>query len=127
MLLLSVTAQYRLPLPANMSNKAQTITRAGLSKDIDLMRSMPPAKLSSLSLNNTIPTTTKNAVEALETVSINTSTPDETQPLTKAYINAMRSEVLGIDGGANEELGDKLDAIRRKAEGISEALGEVKL
>ena len=110
-----------------MSTKSQTITRAGLSKDIDLMRSMPPAKFNNLSLNNTTPTTTKGAVEALETVSINTSTPDETQPLTKAYINSMRSEVLGIDGGDNEELGNKLDAIRGKAEGISEALGEVKV
>jgi hypothetical protein len=110
-----------------MSTKAPTVTRAGLSKDIDLMRSMPTAKLNNLSLNNTTPTTTKGAVEALETVSINTCTPNETQPLTKAYINAMRSEVLGIDGGANEELGNKLDAIRGKAEGISEALGEVKV
>jgi hypothetical protein len=88
---------------------------------------MPTAKPNNLSLNNTTPTTTKGAVEALETVSINTCTPNETQPLTKAYINAMRSEVLGIDGGANEELGNKLDAIRGKAEGISEALGEVKV
>jgi hypothetical protein len=110
-----------------MSAKAQTITRAGLSKDIDLMRSMPPAKLNNLSLNNTTPTTTKGAVEALETVSINISTPDETQPLTRAYIKAMRTEVLGIDGGANEELGNKLDAVRGKAEGISEALGEIKV
>jgi hypothetical protein len=110
-----------------MSTKAQTITRTALSKDIDLMRSMPTAKPNNLSLNNTTPTTTKGAVEALETVSINTCTPNETQPLTKAYINAMRSEVLGIDGGANEELGNKLDAIRGKAEGISEALGEVKV
>jgi hypothetical protein len=91
------------------------------------MRSMPPANLNNLSLNNTTSTTTKDAVEALETVSINTSSPDETQPLTRAYIKAMRSEVLGIDGGANEELGDKLNALRRKAEGISEALGEVKV
>jgi hypothetical protein len=110
-----------------MSTKAPTVPRTALSKDIDLMRSMPPAKLNNLSLNNTTPTTTKGAVEALETVSINTSTPDETQPLTRAYIKAMRDEVLGIDGGANEELGNKLDAIRGKAEGISEALGEVKV
>jgi hypothetical protein len=110
-----------------MSAKAPTITRAGLSKDIDLMRSLPPANLNNLSLNNTFPITPKSAVEALETVPISTSTPDETQPLTRAYIKAMRSEVLGIDGGANEELGDKLNAIRRKAEGISEALGEVKV
>ena len=110
-----------------MSTKALTVTRTALSKDIDFMRSMPPAKLNNLSLNKTTPTTTKGAVEALETVSINTSTPNETQPLTKAYIKSMRSEVLGIDGGANEELGDKLDAIRGKAEGISEALGEVKV
>jgi hypothetical protein len=110
-----------------MSTKAPTVTRTGLSKDIELMRSMPPAILNSLSLNNTTPTTTKGAVETLETLSINTSTPNETQPLTKAYINAMRSEVLGIDGGANKELGNKLDAIRGRAEGISEALGEVKV
>jgi len=110
-----------------MSSKAPTITRAGLSKDIDLMRSMPPAKLNNLSANSTSPTTSKSAVEALETVSINASAPDETQPLTRAYIKAMRDEVLGIDGGANEELGNKLDLIRRKAEGISEALGEVKV
>jgi len=88
---------------------------------------MPQAKLNNLSLDNTTPTTTKGAVEALETVSINSSTPDETQPFTKAYIKSMRSEVLGTDGGANEELGNKLDAIRGKAEGISEALTEVKV
>jgi len=116
-----------LSLPANMSTKPQAITRAGLSNDIDLMRSMSLTKLNTLPLNNKTPIPTKGAVEALETVSINTSTPDETQPLTKAYINTMRSEVLGIDGGANEELGDKLDATRRRAAGISEALGEVKL
>lgn len=110
-----------------MSSKAPNITRAGLCKDIDLMRSMPPTKFNNLPPKSTTPTTTKGAVEALETVSINTSAPDETQTLTRAYIKAMREEVLGIDGGANEELGNKLDLIRRKAEGISEALGEVKV
>ena len=71
--------------------------------------------------------TPESAVEALETISINTSTPDETQPLTRAYITAMRTEVLGIDGGAHEDLGNKLDHLRGKAEGISEALSEVKV
>lgn len=88
---------------------------------------MPQAKLNNLSNNRPLSPTAKGAVEALETVSVNTSTPDEIQPLTKAYIQAMRSEVLGIDGGANEELGNKLDGIRGKAEGISEALSEVKI
>ena len=110
-----------------MSSKAPIITRAGLAKDIDLMRSIPPTKFNNLSPNSTSPITTKSAVEALETVSINTSVPDETQPLTTAYIKAMRDEVLGIDGGANEALGNKLDLIRRKAEGISAALEEVKV
>jgi hypothetical protein len=110
-----------------MSSKSTPITRAALSKDIEVMRSMPQIKLSNLSRNEPSAPTTKGAVEALETVSINTSTPDEVQPLTKAYIKAMRTEVLGIDGGANEELGSRLDEIRGKAEGISEALSEVKV
>jgi hypothetical protein len=71
--------------------------------------------------------TTKDAVGTLESISIITSTPDETQALTNAYIRTMRTEILGIDGGANEELGARLDRMRGKAEGISEVLSEVKV
>lgn len=91
------------------------------------MRSMPQSKLDHVSMKPTATPTTKGAVEALKTVSINTGTPDETQPLARAYIKAMRSEVLGIDGSANEDLGNRLDKIRGKAKGISEALSEVKV
>ena len=110
-----------------MSVTPVAITRQGLSKDIDLMRAMPQLKLSNVSQNKPSPPSTKGAVEALESVSINTSDPGETQTLSKAYIKGMRTEVLGIDGSANENLGDKLDGIRGKAEGISGALSEVKV
>lgn len=88
---------------------------------------MSQERLNTISLSKTSPSTTKGAVEALESVSIHTSTPDEAQPLTRAYINAMRKEVMGIDGGSNEELGNKLDEIRERAEGISGALTEVRV
>jgi hypothetical protein len=71
--------------------------------------------------------TTKDAVGTLESISVNTSTPDETQARTNAYIKTMRTEILGIDGGANEDLGVRLDTMRGKAEGISEVLSEVKV
>jgi hypothetical protein len=111
-----------------MSSQISSLSRAKLSNDIDILRSLPKAQTKSLYQRNTPTTTTpKTAVEALETISINTSSPDESQPLTRAYIKAMRTEVLGIDGGANEKLGNKLDHLRGKAEGISEALSEVKV
>ena len=111
-----------------MSIQNNTLDRAKLANDIDILRSLPRSQTKSLTRSDGPTTTTpKSAVEALETISINTSTPDETQPLTRAYITAMRTEVLGIDMGANEDLGDKLDHLRSKAEGISEALSEVKV
>jgi hypothetical protein len=111
-----------------MSSQISPLSRAKLSNDIDILRSLLKAQTKSLSHRNAPTTTTpKTAVQALETISINTSSADETQPLTRAYIKAMRAEVLGIDGGANEELGNKLDHLRGKAEGISEALSEVKV
>jgi len=111
-----------------MSAQTSTLDRAKLANDISILRSLSKSKTKSLSRDDA-PTTTapKSAVEALETISINTSTPDETQLLTGAYIKCMRAEVIGIDGGANEDLGNKLDHLRSKAEGISEALSEVKV
>lgn len=111
-----------------MSTQNNTLDRAKLANDIDILRSLSKSKTKSVSRNDAPTTTTpKSAVEALDTISINTSTPDETQLLTGAYIKSMRTEVLGIDGGANEELGNQLDHLRSKAEGISEALNEVKV
>jgi hypothetical protein len=111
-----------------MSQQTTAITRASLSNDIDILRSKGPSNLTSIAQNKLLSVPTPaNAVEALESVSVNTSTPAETQPLTRAYIKAMRTEVLGLDGGANEDLGNKLDALRGRAEGISEALAEIKV
>jgi hypothetical protein len=38
----------------------------------------------------------------------------------------MRKDVLGVDRDANEEMGNRLDELRGRSEGISEALGGVK-
>lgn len=110
-----------------MSAQINIIDRAKLANDINILRSLPKLQAKSVTRGDGPTTSPKSAVEALDTISINTSTPDETQLLTGAYIKSMRTEVLTIDGGANEDLGNELDHLRSKAEGISEALSEVKV
>jgi hypothetical protein len=105
------------------------ITFRGLASDINALRALTPSALAGLSDKRPQSSPTApydNAVETLGTTTINTSTPDQRQALAKAYIKAMRKDVLGVDRDANEEMGNRLDELRGRAEGISEALGGVK-
>jgi len=109
--------------------QANHITPRGLASDIDALRTLTPSALAGLSdkrPQSSPIAPSDNAVQTLETTSINTSTPDQSQALAKAYIKAMRKDVLGVDRDANEEMGNRLDELRGRAEGISEALGGVK-
>jgi uncharacterized protein involved in exopolysaccharide biosynthesis len=108
----------------------RVISSQALAGDIDTLRSLPASTLASISGNSSKSNSDaplRNAVETLEITSISSTDPDHSQALAKAYIKAMRKDVLGIDGNANEEMGNRLDELRGRAEGISGALGQVKV
>ena len=69
----------------------------------------------------------KQATEVLDSTSMATCTPDQSQALAKAYTASMRRDVMGMDEVTSDRMGSKLDELRGKAEGISEALGQVRV
>lgn len=99
--------------------------RKSLSYDLSTLCSLDLSLLSGTSTKANPPTPAPNAVTALDTISIGTCSPDESQSLTKAYIKAMRQDVMSIKDEESEIIGTRLDTLRGKAEGMTEALGEV--
>lgn len=99
--------------------------RAALSRDISTLVALGPSILTDASTKEA--TTTPSAVTALDTISIGQCTPDESQVLTKAFMKAMRQDVMSIREEESEIIGSRLDTLRSKAEGMAEALGEVRV
>lgn len=99
--------------------------RASLSRDLSTLVTLDPSILTDSSTKSAEPT--PNAVTALGTISIGNCTPNESQVLTKAYIKAMRQDVMSIKDEESEIIGSQLDSLRGKAEGMTEALGEVRV
>lgn len=69
---------------------------------------------------------TRSATETLDATSIGSCNSDQSQPLAKAYIQAMNEDILGMDKGRSEQMGQQLDDLRSRAESTSEALGEIR-
>lgn len=99
--------------------------RTSLSRDLSTLVALDPLILAKQSTKSAQPTL--DAVTALDTISIGNCTPDESQVLTKAFIKAMRQDVMSIKDEESEIIGSKLDTLRGKAEGMTEALGEVRV
>lgn len=104
---------------------SNNMDRASLSRDISSLVALDRSVLSDTSTKSAA--LVPDAVTALDTISIGKSTPDESQVLTKAYIKAMRHDVMSIKDEESEIIGTKLDTLRGKAEGMTEALGEVRV
>lgn len=100
--------------------------KASIGRDLSTLVALDPSILSD-NPHSALEPTKPNAVTALDTVSIGSCTPDESQVLTKAYIKAMRGDVMSIRDEESENIGSRLDTLRGKAEGLTEALGEVRV
>jgi hypothetical protein len=70
---------------------------------------------------------TQSALSRLEEYTPSTTDHDTSQALSEAYVLEMKRDVLSMDPGEGENLGERIDAVRERAEGISLALGEVKV
>lgn len=105
--------------------------RASLARDLEALGSFDLASLQAPQSQNAKSTgrgsPDKSASDVIETVSIGNCSPDESQQLTKAYINSMREDVMGIEDGKSDAIGNRVDAARGKAQDSAEALGEVKV
>ena len=122
-------------------SKPTRISREDLRKDIAHLVPLNTQMLATLLNPSTLTSQTdlatpfpaQPAIHLLNTYTPSTTDHDSSQSLIKAYIRDMREEILpmGAQEGVGESEGDKLgariDLVRAKAEGVSEALEGVKL
>lgn len=99
--------------------------RANLTRDINTLVALGIADLTSSGKQPSSDSTPASATTVLDTLSVGNSTPDESQALTKAYINAMRQDIMNIKTDESENIGSRLDSVRGKAEGTQGALSNV--
>jgi hypothetical protein len=107
------------------------LERSRLSSDMNALMSLSETTLRSLSKQQPNTSTPANsnltAVEALDAFSPGSSSPEASQVLSRAYVRAMRDEVLPLEKqGGGGAIAARLDAVRSHGQGVVEAMSEVK-
>ncbi|WVR09029.1 hypothetical protein IAU60_006089 [Kwoniella sp. DSM 27419] len=104
------------------------LNRATLSSDIDQLLRLPSSTLASLlSSGHPPPTTDKDPKAVLESFSTASTDHQDSQDLARGYMKSM-TEMKGLkEGGEIERMGERIDLLRERAEGLTQALGDVKV
>jgi hypothetical protein len=68
----------------------------------------------------------RTVIDRLDTFSPSSKNHEASLSLSRAYVKTMRTEVLKMDDGRLDRLGQRVDEVREKGTEIVEALGEVK-
>lgn len=106
--------------------------RDKVAADISALLALQPAALQNISATaSTVVKPQRNGVsatKALDNFTPSATSPDQSQNLSRAYVHAMRNEVLIThQRGGGEVVASRLDELRTRGQGVVEALSDVKV
>ncbi|OCF56436.1 hypothetical protein L486_06380 [Kwoniella mangroviensis CBS 10435] len=115
-----------------------SLSPSNISSDLSHLLSLPVATLSSLlddpsssapTFNSTKPTSVKEpkSIEVLNDFSPSKANPEDSQRLIKSYIREIHDSQVLEKSGEIDRLGERIDGLRERGQGLESTLSEVKV
>nr|XP_018259208.1 uncharacterized protein I303_08136 [Kwoniella dejecticola CBS 10117]OBR81366.1 hypothetical protein I303_08136 [Kwoniella dejecticola CBS 10117] len=107
-----------------------SLSRQSITSDLSLLLSIPNTTIPSILDPPSHPSTSskdQKSIDVLNTFSSKTATNKNSQALAKAYITQMNGSKILDKSGEVEKLGERIDELRERGQGLESVLGEVKV